>query len=338
MTDAGRDALIARFLERAGWGDGVRLKLAGDASFRRYERIARGKDVAVLMDAPPPKEDVQPFILVDEYLVALGYSAPKILARDEAAGLLLLEDLGDTLFSRVLADPSSAVPEKTLYLAATDWLVDVYRRSRDVPPALPPYSQVLMPEVSLFAEWYLPQVMPVAEAKARQDEFTLLWQSVFDDAELPENVFVHRDYHADNLLWLPERKGAARVGLLDFQDARLGASAYDMVSFLEDARRDVEEATVSACLAHYLKETGQQEKRFMRDYAVLGAQRNCKIVGIFTRLAVRDGKHHYLKLLPRVWGHLQHDLRHPFLEPVALWMERHIAPEWRGEIAVRARA
>ena len=141
-----------------------------------------------------------------------------------------------------------------------------------------------------------------------------------------------RDYHADNLLWLPEREGVKRVGILDFQDAVVGSPAYDMVSFLEDARRDVDADTVNAVIEQYLSATGQQQESFMAAYALLGAQRNCKIIGIFVRLCVRDGKSNYLSYLPRVWGHLMNDLKHPMLEGMALWMEKNIRPEWRGVI------
>lgn len=326
------------FLAQAGWKDAVRKKLAGDASFRRYDRVYGNDGVAVLMDAPPDKEDVVPFVRILHFLRECGLSAPELLASDEQAGYLLLEDLGDNSFSSQLA--ANPAQETDLYSCAVDLLL-VLHGNRDfckqvTALGLPNYdAELLMREVKLFSEWYLPQVLSAEKLEQHQQEFNAIWRALLEE-KLPEcKHFVHRDYHADNLMWLPERKGVARVGLLDYQDAVKGHAAYDLASLLEDARRDLQPETATAMLRRYIERAGVKPEQFLADYALLAAQRNCKIVGIFVRLAVRDGKQNYLDFLPRVWGHLLHDLAHPRLAPLAEWVERVIPSRARGAIVVK---
>lgn len=337
-----RRSRMQHFLGTAGWGDADIRPLAGDASFRRYERVTHGGRQAVLMDAPPEHEDVRPFMQVDAYLLAKGFSAPEILAADEASGFLLLEDLGDDSYTRLLGGlqgEALADTERELYLAATDVLVALHRQSkeRDASLEVPPYGlKPLLAETDLFADWFLPAVMPNRNISSLQGEFKAIWEALWQANPLQNHVPVLRDYHADNLLWLPGRKGVKRVGLLDFQDALIGHGAYDLVSLLEDARRDVLPDTVDGCLQYYLQETGVNRKEFEAAYALLGAQRNAKIIGIFVRLGVRDGKPHYTKYLPRVWRHFEHDLQHPLLQPMREWLDLHIKPQWRGAISLPA--
>lgn len=336
-----RRLLMRQFVERAGW-QGAELKpLAGDASFRRYERVFLNGKQAVLMDAPPEKEDIAPFVKVDAYLEKLGFSAPHIIAEDRENGFLLLEDLGDASYTRLLAQCGlEELPalEAELYKAAVEVLAELHLQNRKEAKKLdvPPYDHaVLMREASLFSDWYLPAVMGHGEeSRQRAEEFKALWEEILRQNPLVNDVAVLRDYHADNLLWLPERKASKRVGLLDFQDALIGHAAYDLVSLLEDARRDVLPETVEAALVHYCALTGVDRNELMTAYALLGAQRQAKIIGIFVRLGVRDGKLHYTRYLPRVWEHFLHDLRHPALAALRQWVEAHIPPEWRGEIAL----
>ncbi|MFQ5958010.1 MAG: aminoglycoside phosphotransferase family protein [Alphaproteobacteria bacterium] len=328
---AERDAEIAGFLAGHGWAGATRRPLKGDASFRRYERVFAGDCRAVLMDAPPAHEDVRPFVAVARHLTGRGFSAPAILASDEEAGLLLLEDLGDDLFTRLLAQGSD---EMSLYEAAVDLLVALHRVSPDALD-VPPYDDArLHAEADLLVNWFVPAVSGAPAPAPVRAAYTDAWDAVFPLARSGPKTLVLRDYHADNLLWLPGRDGVRRVGLLDFQDAVVGPAAYDLVSLLEDARRDVAEATVAAMIARYL--AGRREidrDAFAAAYAVLGAQRNAKIVGIFTRLWKRDGKPLYLDYLPRVWGHLERDLAHPALSPVRGWFDAHVPPAWRGRPA-----
>lgn len=311
--------MIERFLAGAGWAAAVRAPLAGDASNRRYERLTDGSRRAVLMDAPPDKgEDVRPFIAITRYLRGAGFSAPEILAEDAENGLLLLEDLGDALFARLCDNPAR---EAEIYACAVDLLAALHQRP---PAALPPYSvDVCLREAELLLEWYLPGA-GAPPAPAGQDRFrTLVGEAC---AGLDARVVVLRDYHAENLLWLPGREGVARVGLLDYQDALLGHPAYDLVSLLEDARRDTSKALRQEMIGRYLAASGAEQEPFLRAYAVLGAQRNLKILGIFARLCIRDGKDRYLAHLPRVWAHLQRDLAHPSLAGLRAWVEAHVPP------------
>ena len=307
--------------------------LAGDASFRRYIRVKHPTGSYMLMDAPPEKEDVRPFVSVCNSLTDAGFSAPHIIGSDEAAGFLLLEDLGDDTFSQLLR--ADIANEDEYYTAAVDMLASWHMGALPV-GALPAYdTALLMREILLFPNWFLPQLLDGNALAEAQQSYENLWQEILQSAPLEINQFVHRDYHADNLMWLPERSGAQRVGLLDFQDAVAGDAAYDLVSLLEDARRDVPPVLAQKMLAHYLQKTGADAKRFSFAYALLAAQRNSKIVGIFTRLAARDGKQHYLDFLPRVWSHLVHDAEHPELGALKEWLNRYVPQAARGRITIR---
>ena len=311
-----REGLIRDFLAGEGFGAARRVPLAGDASVRRYERLEGGQRPAVLMDAPPGQIDLAPFLRVGNWLRGLGLSAPEVLSADPATGLALLEDLGDDLLNRVLA---AGGHERSLYGAAVDLLVEMQRATP--PDGLPPYDDAkMLAEASLLIEWYAPGL----DAPAKAD-YVAIWREVLPAARAGEDSVVYVDYHADNLLWLPTREGLARIGLLDFQDARIGPPAYDLVSLLEDARRDVGHALAGAMIGSYLAARPELDAAaFHAAYAVLGAQRNAKILGLFTRLARRDGKPRYLEPLPRVLSYLRGDLRHPLLAPLRAWFERHL--------------
>ncbi|MBW0145061.1 aminoglycoside phosphotransferase family protein [Sphingomicrobium clamense] len=312
------------FLAESGWGGAEILPLAGDASFRRYFRVEHPElGRAVLMDAPPEHEDVRPFIAIAEHLDAQGLRAPRILGRDLEKGLLLLEDFGDDRVGPVLADDRSR--ERAIYEAAVDTLVDLVRRP--LPDDLPPYDEAaLKREVMLFPEWYAPAL----ELEVDVDGFVAAWQASWGgllERTADKPVLVLRDYHADNLMLLAE----GGLGLLDFQDALAGHAAYDLVSLLQDARRDVDPALERAMLDRFIDalEIADREE-FEADYALLGAQRNVKILGIFTRLWKRDGKDHYLALQPRVWGLLERDLAHPALAQVKAWFDDNVPIEKRA--------
>ena len=317
-------ASAPEFLVKNGWGGAEILPLAGDASFRRYFRVEHvEKGRAVLMDAPPEHEDVRPFIAIAEHLDAQGLRAPRILGRDLEQGLLLLEDFGDDRVGPVLADDAGR--ERAIYEDAVNTLVELV--DRPLPDALPPYDEpALTREVMLFPEWYAPAL----DLDVDVDGFMNAWRAVWPEtvertAQKP--VLVLRDYHADNLMLL--REGG--LGLLDFQDALAGHPAYDLVSLLQDARRDVDPALEAAMLDHFVERASVGDREaFEADYAILGAQRNVKILGIFTRLWKRDGKDHYLKLQPRVWGLLERDLAHPALAAVKEWFDANVPVEKRA--------
>jgi hypothetical protein len=330
-----RERLIKEFLAEHNVSHYDRHPLNSDASFRSYERLVHEDKSLMLMNAPPPKENVRPFVNIDNYLNRRGFSAPIIHAQDEINGFLLLEDFGDDSFTKVLSGKSalsSSVSEEKLYTAAVDVLIQLGRST--LPANTPGYNDILlMQECELFTQWYLPNVEGLGDLKERKKHYGEIWKKLFDTPQVTDGVVVLRDYHADNLMWLPERVGVERIGLLDFQDAVIGSPVYDLVSLLEDARRDVKQETVECAKSHYLDERKMlDEDLFEANYAILAAQRNCKIIGIFARLAVRDNKPRYLNYLARVWKHLERDLEHPALEPLKIWMDATL-PKSKRKVA-----
>lgn len=307
---------IPDFVASYGWQNAVITPLAGDASRRRYFRVFQQKtgDSAVIMDAPPDSgEDVRPFMSIAEYLRSIGLSAPRILQARVDLGLLLIEDLGDDLFARVTStQPQSEIP---LYHAATDLLVHLHREKP--PEKLESYTPSLMVEQSgLVLDWYLANVSKSVSDQDKDAFENALLEPLSEYASAAD-VLVQRDYHSENLLWLPYRDGIRRVGLLDFQDATLGHRMYDLVSLLQDARRDVSPALEVDMQRRYADANGSSVQDNEVAYAILGAQRTLRILGVFTRLAIRDGKPHYLDLMPRVWDLLMRNLAHPALAHLA---------------------
>ena len=311
---------LDEFLSASGWAGAAAEPLAGDASFRRYFRIRRGAETAMLMDAPPPNEDPAPFLRAAKWLDANGMRAPYILGEDAARGLVLLEDFGEARMRDYL--DQWPADEREVYTAAVDALAQLQR----LPPGpfLDYSMSEYMREARLFTDWYCPaQGLKVDDAG-----FTLAWEAVIGPL-LPRQrpgVTVLRDYHAENIMLLGSLQ---KQGLLDFQDALNGHPAYDLVSLLQDARRDVSPEMEAEIFNHYLRATGASAENFLADYATLGAQRNTKIVGIFVRLWRRDGKARYLDLIPRVWDLLERDLSHAALAPVADWFDANIPAELR---------
>lgn len=311
------------FLARHGWAGATIAPLAGDASFRRYFRITQGERSAVLMDAPPPHEDARPYLHIGQHLRALGLNAPETLAAEPEAGLVLIEDLGDDRLTPLLARRPDL--ERAAYETAIDILAEVQRHAP--PPGVPDYDlTALRREVLLFTDWYLPALGLAPDPGGFLDA----WNGVLAYALGNPRVLVLRDYHADNLMWLPARPGLKALGLLDYQDALVGLPAYDLVSLLQDARRDVPPALEAAMIERFLRITHAEPSRFSASYEVLGAQRNTKILGIFARLWKRDGKPQYRALMPRVWAHLERNLAHPALLPVARWFETHVPAQARA--------
>jgi hypothetical protein len=326
---AERAAQIVDFLAASGWSEATRAPLAMDASFRRYERLTIGARRAVLMDAPPPLEDVRPFIAVQRMLAGIGLSPPGILAAHVEDGFLLLEDFGDGTYARLLAGGES---ETALYALAVDVLIELHRRF-DVAEAvsLPRYDEErLLDEAVRFVDWYLRLVNGDAPTPQTRASYLDAWRAVLSLADRAPTTLVLRDYHVDNLMRIGGRAGIAACGLLDFQDAVLGPASYDLVSLLEDERRDVPAELRDAMIRRYLAAFPALDRDgFGVSYAVMGGQRHAKNIGQFARLSLRDGKSHYLKHIPLMWRHLAADLLHPALEPVRHWFERHVPPELR---------
>jgi hypothetical protein len=315
---------MAAFLDGCGWGGARPAPLAGDASFRRYYRLGGNGRRAVVMDAPPPQEDIVPYIAVAQLLRRLGFSAPEVFAEDRKAGFLLIEDFGDDTYTRLL---DRGADEPALYTLAVDTLIELQRTVEACEsPDLPPYdSERFLAEAALLVDWYAPAALGERLSDARRDEYLDLWRTVLPQAALPNETLVLRDYHVDNLMLLPDRSEVRGCGLLDFQDAVCGPPSYDLVSLLDDARRDVPADLRQRMTERYLAAfPALDQAAFLRSAAILAAQRNCKILGIFTRLWRRDGKPRYLVHLPRIWRLLEEELAHPALDPIARWLDRHL--------------
>ena len=321
---------LEQFLDAAGWG-GARVEpLPGDASFRRYFRVSRAERSAMLMDAPPPHEDPRPFLHVGKWLLEHGLRAPAIHAEHAERGWVLIEDFGTDRMRDWLDDNAHA--EEETYARAIDALVALHARP---PGPFPPYDMaVYQREAALFVEWFCPLRNLAVDAAG----YTSAWEQVLAPL-LPRQdpgVTVLRDYHAENIMLLEPGISGGAQGIIDFQDALVGHPAYDLVSLLQDARRDVSPGLERKMLDRYLA-TVDAGPDFEADYARLGAQRNAKIVGIFARLWKRDGKPRYLPMIPRVWEALERDLAHPALAPVAEWFAANIPQDVRdacgGELA-----
>ena len=345
---------ISGLLARSGWGGAERAFLMGDASTRRYERLTRPNgETCLLMDMParpdgPPvrdgksysqlvhlAEDCRAVIAVNGELLRRGYSAPGILASDADAGLVLIEDLGDRVYGRLIADKED-ISEPML--AATMLLADMTTRTWPAEVPLPdggsyrlmPYgNEALLTEANLLVDWFWPLVTGQPAGAGIASAFNEAWLAVLPLAMPEAPVWVLRDFHSPNLIWLPEREGLARVGLIDTQDAVLGHPAYDLASLLHDARVDMPEDVTADYFDYYCALRASDDDRFEPDrfaaaFAVLGAQRAAKILGIFARLSRRDGKHGYLRHLSRVSGQLEQSLAHPALGRVAEWFEGNL--------------
>lgn len=341
---------VEDFLKTAGWGGAAVTPLAGDASSRSYFRAKLGDKGAVLMSAPPGAEtaacppaaspderrvlgynacarlagpNLNAFVSVADTLRSAGLSAPEVYAADADKGLALIEDLGDDLFARVVGENS----EQALYENAVDVLLHLHR-AQPAPPQSDAYHMLaydhlaLLAEAELLIEWYWKLKKGDAPGAEISAEYADLFTSLLRELS-PPSVIVLRDYHAENLLWLPHRETIARVGVIDFQDGLIGSPAYDLVSLLEDARRDVDPALAEAMIDRYVS-AGIDRESFFAEYAILAAQRNAKILGVFARLAERDGKRRYLDLLPRVEAHFRRDLARPAAAPLKRFFETHL--------------
>lgn len=314
----------AAFLVDAGWGGADVRPLAGDASFRRYFRVLLGDRRAVLMDAPPPQEDPRPFIAMADYLNGTGLRAPRILHSDLIEGLVLLEDFGDVRM-RETVDADLAL-ETEIYAGVVDVLAALHDHE-PLSTIARQTSDIFLDEVGLFLEWYCPAV----GLEVDSESYRRAWAEVLTPvmSKLSRPVTVLRDFHAENIMLIDGGQGLGRFGLLDFQDALAGHPAYDLVSLLEDARRDVTPAVEQAMLARYMAARNCGDD-FEAAYWVLGAQRNCRILGVFARLWKRDKKPRYLQFQPRMWGLMERDLAFPALAPVREWFDANVAPNKRA--------
>ena len=332
-----REARLREFLAAAGWSAAQRLPLARDASFRSYDRLTLGGAQAVLMDAPPDKgEDVRPFLAVAGQLHRYGYSAPRVLAADEVAGFLLLEDLGDLTYTRSLA---SGADEVALYVRATGLLADLHRRAPELGYTVPPYDDAkLVAEAALPLDWYFPLVLGRELEPPERAAYEAAWSDALPLLRGSPETLVLRDFHVDNLMVLADRPGIAGCGLLDFQDAVAGPAAYDLVSLLQDSRRDLAAGLEDALLDRYRAAVPIADPvAFDRSYYALGAQRGLKVFGIFGRQSALYGNPRYLRHIPRIWRHVERDLILAGLDAVRSWLDAHLPAAVRVQPTPQAR-
>jgi aminoglycoside/choline kinase family phosphotransferase len=324
------------FLVDNGWKSEHRSTLAADASFRRYDRLLDRSRRAVLMDAPPIQEDTRPFIRIAEHLVSLGLSAPEIYAQNTDQGFLLLEDFGDKTYAHVLK--TSPSQEQILYEQAVDTLIHLHKipTKDQIPNGLAAYNtKTLLDEVCCLTDWYIPHVTTERITPKALTAYEVVWKELFDYVQFQPKCLVLRDFHVDNLLLLEERQGVKACGLLDFQDALAGARAYDLMSLLEDVRRDIDDQIIEALKKRYyaafedLSAPGPEREAFDATYAILGAGRHAKVIGVFARLHVRDGKSNYLIHIPRAWRLLERSFSHPMLSSVLDWFDTYVPKDLR---------
>jgi len=344
---------LRQFLADAGFADAKRQRMPGDASIRSYARLIRDDGVVILMNSPRRPdgpatydgntysaavhlaEDVKPFVAIDNGLRARGLSAPSIHHANLDAGFLITEDFGNEGF--IEGDPPRPIAER--YQAAVDVLVALHREP--LPEVLPLAPQItyalptldtdaMLVEVGLMLEWYLPDrgAEPANEMRA---EFVTAWRDLLGKAAAMPKTWVMRDFHSPNLIWLGERSGISKVGIIDFQDAVLGPAAYDLVSLLQDARIDVPEQLELALLTRYIKARRAADDSFdpagfAEIYAIMSAQRNTRLLGTFARLNRRDGKPQYLRHQPRIWTYLSRSLAHPVLSGLREWYSANVPP------------
>jgi aminoglycoside/choline kinase family phosphotransferase len=370
MSASAREAQARRLLQQAGWADAQVEALPGDASSRRYFRVSRGGASLMLMDQPrgaetascPPDAteaervalgynamarlagpDCRPFAAVSAFLRDNGLSAPEIVAHDYEQGFLLIEDYGNGRMADLI---SAGAPELPFYEATVDALALLHRTPAPVTLPVPGDSSkrllaydnlAMLAEVGLLTEWFYPAATGQRLSADAEAEFSAAWKAALQQLKVSAPVIILRDYHAENVMWLPERDGVKRAGLLDFQDALAGSPAYDLISLTEDARREVSPALAQAMTDRYVTRrradsVAFDEEGFRFAAALLAAQRNTKIVGIFARLWKRDGKPRYTQYLPRMWRYLERDLSHPALAGLRGWFARHIPETYRGTL------
>ncbi len=344
---------LRQFLTGADYLDARRQRMAGDASTRSYARLFRDDKPVILMNSPRRPdgpaiyhgkpysavahlaEDVRPFVAVANGLRARGFSAPAIHHADLEAGFLITEDFGSAAV--VEGDPPAPIAER--YQAATDVLAALHGQALpEVLPLTPQTSyaipafdtDALMVEIGLMPEWYLPD-RGAALSENAQAEFAAMWRDLLDKATAEPKTWALRDYHSPNLIWLDDRIDTAKIGIIDFQDTVLAPAAYDLASLLQDARIDVPEQLELVLLTRYIKarlaaDAAFDPAHFAELYAIMSAQRNTKLLGIFARLNRRDGKPQYLRHQPRIWTYLSRSLAHPALSAFRDWYATHVPP------------
>ena len=321
-----RFLLLQKFLKENALGDFQVTPLADDCSFRRYFRVKANEVSFVVMDAPPEKEDTRPFIEISKLLNDYGFSAPRVFTVDSMNGFLILEDFGNETYTKALSEDKD---ELCLYHLAIDLLIDLGRRNyKEEITFLPKYdSRKFLEEVLLFLDWYLVPRLKIQVSDSMRKEFLSLWKICLKQfVDGSQSILVLRDYHVDNLMHLSDRDNLGSCGLLDFQDAVQGPASYDVVSLLQDSRRDIKPALKDKILDRYFDGMGSNinQENFMNAYYALGTQRALKVFGIFTRQSLKYGNHQYLAHIPRLWNHTLANLTQSHMRPLQEWLLNNV--------------
>ena len=324
-----RFSLLQKFLMENALGDFQVTPLADDCSFRRYFRVKSSEVSFVVMDAPPEKERTRPFIEISKLLNGFGFSAPKVFKADSVNGFLILEDFGNETYTKALSEDKD---EWGLYSLAIDLLVNLGSRNyREEITFLPKYDKSkLLEELSLFLDWYLVPRLKISISDSTRKEFLSIWEICLNQfVDESQNILVLRDYHVDNLMHLSGRDDLRSCGLLDFQDAVQGPGSYDVVSLLQDSRRDITSSLRDEMLDRYFNGMGKNinQESFMNAYYALGTQRALKVFGIFTRQSLKYGNHQYLEHIPRLWTHTLANIATPHMRPLQEWLLTNVSED-----------
>ena len=302
--------------------------IKSDASFRKFFFIKDKNKSFVFFTSPKLKENNTGYIKVSKLFSKIGLSVPKIIDYDKKKGFFLIEDFGNNTYSKYLKDGFS---EYKLYDLAVENLIYLQKKTHFFPKNSSKYTnKKFMDEVKLFLLWYWPAIFKKKPEKTITYSFLKIWNELLLPMLNAKKVIVHRDFHIDNLFFLKDRLGIQKCGLIDFQDSIEGPRAYDLVSLLEDARRDVNQKIYSQMYAKFVKTLNKSDKKkFQKEYQILAANRHIKVIGIFTRLYVRDGKKNYIKHIPRLWNLLEKNLESTNLLSLRLWFNEYFPKKYR---------
>lgn len=318
-----RQKNLSYFIKNNEWSSALMENIEADASNRKYTRLKKNNKSVILMDAPPEYENISSFIEVANILKKLGLSSPEIIAYDTYNGFGLIEDFGENTFNQLI---DKGLNQETLYKNAIDVVIFLLNNSNNIKNTKLGHfnDEQIYKELEIFLNWAFPSIMGYIPKEHVREEFLRSWKKIIPYFNYSLNSIILFDFHADNLMWLPERKGIKRVGLLDFQDAVYGPSIYDLVSLLEDSRRIISQGLKERMIDYYINKTRINREKFELSYSAIAAQRNLRIIGVFCRLLVRDSKQNYLKFLPTVWSFLESNLNHPKLIDLKKWFEDNI--------------
>ena len=316
--------------KKIGINDFKLKPIKSDASFRKYFRvyIRNQKKNLLLVNSPKKTENNLGYLKATNILEKINLSVPKIVNFNISKGFFLIEDFGINTYKNSLKNGES---EYKLYNLATDILIHINNQSKNLKKELPLYTnKKLIEEAMLFLEWYWPAIYKNKPKKDAVSEFIKIWNNLLNKNLRTKKVLVHRDFHIDNLFFLKDRKGLKACGLIDFQDAVIGPASYDLVSLLEDARRNVNKEVIFRMYNKFVRKLSKKQKEdFIKEYKILATNRHLKVIGIFTRLCKRDKKNSYLKHIPRLWKLIEYNLNFYSLSELNKWINEFFPKKFR---------